>query len=222
MKNEFKNRKKLKILLLTDRVGIGGAETHILSLYRALSDLGHSVTVVSGGGELSEKMRHINIDLSRRSPIKLISGYFALLSLVKREKFDLIHAHARLPALIASLVAKKMKIPLVTTVHARFKVDFLRRKLSSWGFRSVAVSEDLKLYLSEHYSVCSENITVIENGVDFSTYGKARASTLDCKIPFKLAFLSRLDSDCSLCAELLCDVAPRLFERYRDIQIVIG
>ena len=222
MKNEIKNRKKLKILLLTDRVGIGGAETHILSLYRALSDLGHSVTVVSGGGELSEKMRHINIDLSRRSPIKLILGYFALLSLVKREKFDLIHAHARLPALIGSFVAKKTKIPLVTTVHARFKVDFLRRKLSSWGFRSVAVSEDLKLYLSEHYSVCSENITVIENGVDFSTYGKARASTLDCKIPFKLAFLSRLDCDCSLCAELLCDVAPRLFERYRDIQIVIG
>ena len=217
----MKKTKKLKILLLTDRLSLGGAETHIISLYRSLTDLGHSLTVVSCGGELSENIKHVSIDLSAHSPIKLIRGYFALCSLVSKEKFDLIHAHARLPALVASFVAKKFKIPLVTTVHARFKSDWLRRKLSNWGFRSIAVSEDLRIYLSQNYSICSENISVIENGIDFKYYQKAEPC-VSLGLHPRLLFLSRLDTDCSLCAELLCELAPRLAERYGDIQIIIG
>ena len=210
--------KRLKILLVTDRLSRGGAETHLISLYSELTLLGHSVTVVSSGGELSSLVRHVSIDLCSHSLKKLFSGYFALRSLVLREDFDLIHAHARLPALIASIVARECKIPLVTTVHARFRTDRLRRSLSVWGFRSVAVSEDLRLYLSRSYSIPSENITVIENGIDFSKY---RPTDLEKK-ELRILFLSRLDKDCSLSAELLCDIAPFLFERYKSVKIIIG
>lgn len=210
--------KKLKILLLTDRLTRGGAETHIVSLYRELTLRDHSVLVVSCGGELSCEVDHVTIDLSSHSPKKLISGYFALRSLILRENFDVIHAHARLPALIASFIARHYKIPLVTTVHARFALGGGRRTFSVWGFRSVAVSEDLRFYLTRNYSVPCENITVIENGIDFSQYKlkKAEHSRL------RLLFLSRLDRDCSLCADLLCDIALRLFERYKSIEIIIG
>ena len=71
--------------------------------------LQHSTAI--SGGELSKNVRHVSIDLSSHSPIKLIFGYFALRSLVLKEKFNLIHAHARLPALIASLISKEFKIP---------------------------------------------------------------------------------------------------------------
>ena len=216
----MKNRKNLKILLLTDRLSVGGAETHITSLYRALSSLGHSVTVVSCGGELAKDIRHVCIDLSSHSPIALIYGYFALRSLCLREKFDLIHAHARLPALVASFLAHKLEIPLLTTVHAKFSTDNLRRSLSVWGFRSVAVSEDLRFYLSQNYSIPSESITVIENGIDFKLYSNIAHPQKEK--PFTLLFLSRLDSDCSLCAELLCKIAPRLLSRYKSIKIIIG
>ena len=213
-----KENQKLKILLLTDRLSLGGAETHLISLYNSLVARGHFVTVVSSGGELSKNVRHVSIDLSSHSPIKLIFGYFALRSLVLKEKFNLIHAHARLPALIASLISKEFKIPLLNTAHARFKTNGLRLSLSKWGFRTVAVSEDLRFYLSEKYSVPCENITVIENGINFEAYSKrapkSKAQTI--------LFLSRLDCDCSLCAELLCDIAPRLVTRYGDIKILIG
>ena len=215
----MKNVKKLKILLLTDRLSFGGAETHLLSLYSSLTSLGHSVTVASCGGELENEVRHEKIDLATHSPIKLIRGYFALNSFVRREGFDVIHAHARLPAFVASFVAKRQKIPLLTTVHARFKTDFMRRKFSNWGFRTVAVSEDLRVYLTKNYSVPTENITVIENGIDFKACEKRERLERE---PFTVVFLSRLDRDCSLCAELLCNLAPRLFERYKDIQILIG
>ena len=210
--------KKLKILLITDRLARGGAETHIVSLYRELILRDHSVLVVSCGGELSNEVDHVTVDLSSHSPKKIISGYFALRSLILREDFDVIHAHARLPALIASFIARRYKIPLVTTVHARFVLGGVRRALSVWGFRSVAVSEDLRFYLTRNYSVPCENITVIENGIDFSQY--KHKDKEDTRI--RLLFLSRLDRDCSLCAELLCDIALRLFECYKSIEIIIG
>ena len=202
--------KKLKILLLTDRLSLGGAETHILSLYGALVACGHSVLVVSSGGELSEGIPHINIDLSSRSPLMLLKGYFRLRSLILNEKFDVVHVHARLPALVASLALHGLNIPLVTTVHARFRVDPIRRRLSTWGFRSVAVSEDLRIYLTQNYGILPENITVIENGVKF----QAPCEPLLEKEKFKICFLSRLDSDCSLSAELLLSIALRLSKKH--------
>ena len=214
----MKNTKKLKILLLTDRLALGGAETHIISLYRSLVSRGHSVLVVSSGGVLANDVRHEKIDLSSHSPLSLIRGYFALRSLISREQFDVIHAHARLPALIASLAVRHKGIPLLTTAHARFRVDPVRRRLSAWGFRSVAVSEDLRVYLTSKYSVPAENISVIENGLDFSSYKSRRSEREELNI----LFLSRLDRDCSLSAELLCSIAPRLAMRYENIQITIG
>lgn len=214
----MKNSKNLKILLLTDRLSLGGAETHILSLYNELCALGHSVTVISSGGALSDRLRHVRLDLASHSPLTLLRGYFALRSLVLREGFDLIHAHARLPALVASLVARQLRIPLVTTVHARFRLCGLRRVLSSWGFRSVAVSEDLREYLIKNYNISAEAVTVIENGVDFTKKAKHSKKNHSPTV----LFLSRLDSDCSLCAELLCKIAPRLCESYKDVKILIG
>ena len=235
----------MKILLLTDRLTLGGAETHILTLYRALTERGHDVTVVSCGGSLSRLLKHVNIDLSSRSPFRLLRSYLKLRTLILRERFELLHAHARLPALIASHISRAHGIPLVTTVHARFKLDPLRRAFSVWGDRTIAVSEDLRCYLTKEYSIPPENITVIENSVDFSVF--SRVSPLCAKnrdflikntsadqhsAPFRstylendffnVAFLSRLDSDCSLCAELLCKLAPRLLARYPHLRISIG
>ena len=65
----MKNSKNLKILLLTDRLSLGGAETHILSLYNELCALGHSVTVISSGGALSDRLRHVRLDLASHSPL---------------------------------------------------------------------------------------------------------------------------------------------------------
>lgn len=158
--------KKLKILLLTDRLGVGGAETHIISLCKALEERGHTVTVASSGGALAKEIRHVMIDLSSRSIFRLAKERVKLSRLLKEEKFDLIHAHARLPAFVCSSLAKKYRCAFFTTVHARFKADPIRRRLSRWGERTCAVSEDLKFYLTDRYSVSPYNVTVIENGID--------------------------------------------------------
>lgn len=209
--------KKLKILLLTDSLSLGGAQTHLLSLYNALLAHGHCITVASSGGVLAKGINHKKINLSSRSPIKLAQSFFELRSLLRRQKFDIIHAHARIPALLAVILAKLYSIPFVTTAHAKFKVSPLRKRLSFWGDRTIAVSDDLRYYLSSAYSVPSENIEVIENCIDTSIF--TPSSDYD---PFRILFLSRLDGDCSLLAELLCDIAPSLCALYPSLSISIG
>ena len=209
--------KKLKILLLTDTMNIGGAQTHILSLYCSLTEAGHTVIIASCGGELSKNINHKQINIASHSPVTLFSSFFSLLSFIKREKFDILHAHARIPALFAHIISRLCSIPLVCTAHAHFKVGKIRKKLSFWGDKTIAVSEDIRLYLTKNYQISPQNIEVIENGLDTS-----RFSLASCNDPYHILFLSRLDSDCSLCASLLCKLAPALHACYPKLKITIG
>ena len=213
----------MKILLLTDKLDVGGAETHILSLASELCSAGHSVTAISSGGRTAKELRalnitHISLPLQRRTPRTLLISYLSLRRIIKKGSFDVIHSHARLPSLLVSPIAKKLSVPLVCTAHARFSADSWRRALSEWGSPTIAVSEDLKQYLIDIYGLAPENITVIPNGIDTCKF----SPSLTARRKITVAFLSRLDDDCSLGAYLLCDIATRLAERYGDIQILIG
>ena len=46
----------MKILMLTDRMEIGGAETHIAQLLRTLQAMGCEVALFSGGGRLADEL----------------------------------------------------------------------------------------------------------------------------------------------------------------------
>ena len=211
----------MKILLLTDKLGRGGAETHVVTLATELKRAGQLVAVASAGGELEKLLAergivHISLPLDKKTPSALLVCRAALDRLA--ERFDMIHSHARLPSFLADGIAKKHKIPLLCTAHACFSLSRGRKALSRWGERTVAVSEDLKQYLIEGYSLPSENITVIPNPIELSSF-PVRSTLPD--IP-TVAFLSRLEPDCSLGAILLCEVAERLFSRFGKIRIKIG
>lgn len=214
----------MKILFLTDKMDIGGAETHISTLTRALLRRGHCIVLASSGGSLSKKLSeehsipHLRLPLSSRSPRDLILCYRRLLSLIRKEGFDLIHSHARIPSLIASLISKKTGIPLVCTAHAKFSATYLKKSLTRWGEHPIAVSEDLKQYLIENYRLAPENITVIPNGIDTERFSPAYRPSA----PIKIGFLSRLDGDCSLGARLLCAIAPRICSEFGKVEILIG
>ena len=214
----------MKILMLTDKMELGGAETHILTLASSLIRRGHSVTLASSGGALAKRLsqtgaRHITLPLSGKSPRELAISYMGLLKLIKSEKFDLIHSHARLPSLLASSLAKNNSIPMVCTVHARFSLSFCRKWLSRWGNMSIAVSEDLKQYLADCHGIPPENTSVIYNGIDTSRF---LPSPIPDSAVFRIGFLSRLDIDCSMAAMTLCRLAPALRSRLGSVEILIG
>lgn len=216
----------MKLLMLTSSLGCGGAETHICALAQALARRGHRVTVASAGGALARELtehgiEHRSIPLAKRNPVSLLVARKRLALLLRRESFDLIHAHARIPAYLISPLAKKRSIPVVTTVHAHFRSGPLLRRLSRWGTRSIAVSEDLKQDLVSIYHIPSDHVRVIPNGIDTDAFSPEPREAVSDEPPF-LLFASRLDRDCSRGAFLLCRMARELRRKYPALQIKIA
>ncbi len=214
----------MRILILTDSMDAGGAETHILTLAKGLSDKGHKVIAVSGGGRAARELKrmgikHITLPLDSHSPIKAADSCLKLLVLCKRAQIDVIHAHARMAALLGARAAKELSLPFVTTAHARFSVTPLRKYFARWGTLCAAVSEDVKQYLCDNYAVPPDNIRIIENGIDtrlFSPSERRESKEID------LVFMSRMDADCSKAAFMLCELAPKLHTLFPSLRITLA
>lgn len=211
----------MKILMVTMGLEIGGAETHIVELCRALADMGHEITVASNGGvylgELTEKgIAHEKLPLNTKRPTAMLKSYLGLKRLIKRGHFDIVHAHARIPAFLCSLVRRSVDFRFTTTAHLDFKVNGILRRLSAWGEMTLAVSEDIASYLTASYGISPDNIRLTINGIDsgkFSPetdpsdvaaeFGLSRDST-------KVVYISRLDPDRSMVAYHLISAAEKL------------
>ncbi len=167
------------IVILTMGLNIGGAETHIVELAGALRAKGHKVTVFSNGGPFTEQLEksgvaHISAPMNNKRLSSLIHSYRTLLRFCKNEKqkVSVIHSHTRITNFIANLVCKKLDIPMVTTVHFNFKLNFWTKMFSRWGIRSLAVSEDLRKYVADGYGIDPNKVRITVNGINLNTFSK--------------------------------------------------
>lgn len=213
----------MKILLLTDRMESGGAETHIETLASGLRDAGHEVTVLSGGGKIADRLartgiRQLYAPVIGRSPFRFLHARRRLIALLRSEPFDLLHAHTRATGvLLQSLPLKQDRRPARTvTVHAA-RHGFFTRVLCRAGC-VIAVSEDLREMLIRSCGVEAERIHVIPNGVDVARFSPPATPPP----PHSVLFASRLDPDCSLGAELLLSLLPRLLTRFPDLTVTLA
>lgn len=216
----------MKILLLTDRLANGGAETHIAQLAIGLRRMGIDVTLLSSGGKCADALeamgfRHICLPTHTHNPFRWFSLRRRLVKLQKREKFDILHAHARIPALLLHGMSRH-NCSVVVSVHARFSVNAFLRRICYWGDCTVAVSEDLRTYAMREYRIPPERISVIPNGIDCDSF-TPRSPTVfpQTRHTARILFASRLDRDCSLGAELLLRIAPSILRQFPDTSIGI-
>lgn len=217
----------MNILMLSMSMGAGGAETHVLTLARALVRAGHSVTVASAGGMLTAGLAeggvaHVTLPLASRSPVALARAVSGIIRLCRRESFDVIHAHGRIPALTAH-AARRLSPrvpPCAVTVHGVYSPHAPGARLSKWGERTMAVSEDIADYTSATYGIDRGRIAVIPNGVDIpEKAADVRRAGLD------IVTSGRLDGDSSAAALMLTEVFPsvcREFESERPTLTIIG
>ncbi len=213
----------MKILILTDRLDIGGAETHIAQLALTLCDEGNNVIVASAGGATADWLEkqgitHYCMPLGTHSPLKWLLLRLRIRKLAKQERIGIAHAHARVSALLIRGV-RRLGCAEIVTVHAKFRAGLFRRLLSYWGERSIAVSEDLRAYLQNVYGIPAQRITVIPNGIDLARFSPKEKEPSDT---LRILFASRLDADCSRGAELLCEIAPQLVKQIPNVRITIA
>ena len=165
----------MKILLATMSMKMGGAETHIAELASELNRRGHTVVLASAGGVYEERLIKEGIEcvhapLDKKSPAAITKSTFIMDKLIKHGGFDLVHAHARIPAFVCGRIARKYGVRFLTTAHGDFYVTNVLRALSDWGEHCFAVSDDIRDYLRREYDVGFDRITVVPNGVDTGVF----------------------------------------------------
>lgn len=228
----------MKILMVTMSMNIGGAETHILELCRELRRMNHQVTLASFGGVYAEEAAqcgvvNVQLPLHTKNPGAVVEAYRGLEKLIRVGNFDLVHAHARIPAFITGLLWDRLRLEdnrkfrFVTTAHLNFSVNPLWRKISRWGERVMCVSEDIGDYLVSEYGYPRDRIHYTINGVDCEKFSPdvSPASVLEqWKMDpgrRRIVYMSRLDADRADPAYRLLNIAPQLAEKYPDTDLVI-
>ena len=228
----MEENKKLNILMATMQMGFGGAETHIYELCRALVRDGHTVTVASAGGRYADMLeaagiRHVTLPLHTKNPLAVLRCRAALKKLIASEQFDVVHAHARIPAFICGSLQKQLHFRFVTTAHWVFRVTPLWKRLANWGDRQMAVSEDIKQHLIDNYGQFADNISVTVNGIDTDSFapGGDFAAIRDelalSPSAHRIVSVSRMDESRGKAQLCLAKCAGRLLEKYPDLEIVI-
>ena len=223
----------MKILMATMGLDIGGAETHIVELSKQLKQQGHDIAIISNGGVyvpeiVAAGIRHYEAPLHLRNVGTMIKARGILKEVIAKEKPDVVHAHARIPAFLCGTLHKSMKFPFVTTAHWVFTSKGVLRYLTNWGERTVAVSDDIKAYLIREYGLPAEHISVTINGIDTEKFSPAVSGDeviaefgLDKSRPI-LSYVSRMDEDRALVARQLIEIAPELDKRVPGVQLLIA
>ena len=221
-----------KVLMTLMRLDIGGAETHVLELSKALKRRGVDVYVASKGGSYEAELKehgipHFYVPLHNKRIRNILASYRMIQKIISEHNIGLVHAHGRIPAFVCGLLKKRLKFRFVTTAHLNFKTNFLYNILSDWGEKSLAVSPDIKDYLIQNYKMRPEDILVTVNGIDTDKFSPA----IDCSEiisefgldmnTLKIVSTSRMDRDRSLAARLLIECAPRLYAHTPQLEIII-
>ena len=222
----------MKILMATMALDIGGAETHIVELSKELVRQGHEVLVASNGGvyvsELTEAgIRHFEVPMHQRRVGGVLCARRLMAGIIRREKPDVVHAHARIPAFVCGSLQRRLRFPFVTTAHWVFESGGVLRYLTNWGQRTIAVSEDIKAYLMREYQVPEGHISVTINGIDtdkFSPTVRADGVREQWGLGESpvIASVSRMDEDRALVAKQLVALAPQLAAEIPKLRLLIA
>lgn len=169
-------REAVRLLLVVDSLEVGGAERQVVDLALALRRGGYEVTVAcSIAGDLSGALEEAGIPfrplLNRLAKRRLSPAYaWRLRRLLRRERFDLVHAHIYASVVAAAIATLETEVPLVITEHTEASWQLWRaRWVSRWVYRRVeriiAVSSPIRRRLIERDGVHPDLITIVPNAV---------------------------------------------------------
>lgn len=192
----------MKILFVASRFGNHRAGGHILSaasLAKALLNLGHQVHFAINSRNLPDYLRssgvqclYVSVANVRWSIMRLVMGYWSrslpLLSLARKEKYDLIVAMDSLAAWHASVPACLLNIPMLPVVAGGSNVEGAFPHSLTVVFSAENRESLLRLGWDP------ESVVVSEGRIDFTEFlPKDRNGEVSKPVFLRLLYLSRLD-----------------------------
>lgn len=163
----------ITVLMLVNRLEIGGTETHVLSLAKQLRRAGVDVIIGTAGGAMLDAFLDSGLEvvlLPFQTDNPVYAEYKALLEktkeLVQARSVNLIHAHSLAALKVAVQVADETLIPVVATIHGKFYTPRRLRGLLDRCPKVIAVSMPVVTWLSKAVDYPLSQIALIPNGVD--------------------------------------------------------
>lgn len=117
----------MKIMHLISGGDVGGAKTHVLSLLQGLNRTETVRLVCFTEAEFSQEAREMGIDTQVLSSGNLLSVVGEIARMIVGEGFQIVHCHGSRANLIGTLLRRKVSVPMVTTVHSDYRLDYLGR-----------------------------------------------------------------------------------------------
>ena len=169
----------MNILCLTSGGDVGGAKTHILSLLHGLKQTDTVLLVCFTEGAFAEEARQLDIPTTVITDKNIVRAKNKVLQCAKEGGYELIHCHGARANMIGSLIRNKVGIPVITTVHSDYKLDYMGRPLGNLVYGTI---NRLALRTMDYYVGVSDHTTdiliargfdpqkiyTVYNGVDFS------------------------------------------------------
>ena len=167
----------LRILHLITTMPVGGAENLILTSIQQLDPNRFSSVLccIQTKDILGEEAEQMGVHVIELGRLKT-KGYDRkivgdILSLVRREKIDIIHCHLYHAAMYGRLAARIARIPAIVTVHNVYaRPNWHRRMINRWlGAKTakiIAVSEAVGKDIIHFDHAAPERVVVIPNGID--------------------------------------------------------
>jgi glycosyltransferase involved in cell wall biosynthesis len=182
----------LKVLTLISGGDKGGAKTHVLSLLREISKNVEVLMICFMESEFTEDAKAMGINTLVLNGGNIMKVIAEIRNIVKEGNFDIIHSHGSRGNFMAWLLKKHVKIPLLTTVHSDYKLDYMGRPLAGLIYGTlnrlavrrmdyfIGVSDSMTELLISR-GIQPDSIYTIYNGIDFDIESKplSREAFLD-------------------------------------------
>lgn len=170
----------MKVLHLISGGDTGGAKTHVFALLRALTKKADVKIVCFMEGTFFDELEDIDVDrelLKQKNRFDM--SVIKRLTEIANDGFDIIHSHGARANFLAAKLKKKVDIPIVTTIHSDFLLDFdgIYKKIVYTGLNItalkrlenyIAVSSNFKdMLISRGFK--PNRIHTVYNGMDYSS-----------------------------------------------------
>ena len=182
----MKKRQQKCVIQVLPALNSGGVERGTLEISEYLVKKGWRSVVISSGGKLVNRLtrngtKHINLQTNSKNPLKWNNLRKKLKNVFEDEKPDIIHVRSRVPAWTAGTVAKKMNIPLISTIHGSHLANSLLKKYynsaSVNADRIIAISDYVKNNILKNNPEKKDIIKVIHRGADIEMFNPENIPT---------------------------------------------
>ena len=144
---------------------VGGAKTQIMNTVTGLAKRNEVMLLSFRAGPFADEARERGIDvrvIERHNPFRAAR---AMRDLVDEFQPDIIHCHGGRANLMGAIVRRSRRVPVVTTVHSDYKLDYLGNPFKQHTF---GAANAVALRFLDFYQPVADRMarTLIERGFD--------------------------------------------------------